>query len=161
MLRWPSNPKEVDQKKYLATLPEVDRNNLLRVGDWFQRAAGQETVVWAVGSTVRNARRRRPKMGKGNDLDVVAYTSEPNSLVITRVGEALRTNPPAGFRVNVFEQYDPDTGSEFFRARVFPPQGRTIHLLPPKPYDMEPEEERVCRGGLFGRPFCQLRFRQE
>lgn len=147
--------REVNFGRWFFKLPKEDQHNVKNVGDWLSAVVSERGEVWAVGSTVRSVRRGKDALG--NDIDLQIFARCPNQAMIELVETALEQAPPPGFALKKEQRFDDDTGKPYFNAELFPVNGRVIHLLSPKPWEMTPEDERKFRRwSPFSGPFSRL-----
>lgn len=101
---------------------------------------------------------RDGKEATGNDIDLKVFARCPNQIMIRLLENAFRKTPPPGFALQKERRLDEDTGQPYFNAELIPVNGRVIHLLSPKPWQMTPEEERKFRQLPFsGGPFARFK----
>lgn len=148
---------ELDRQDYLPCLSDEDREHLMQVVNWLSKQVGDRTAVWAVGSSVEEARRGR-EVRKAGDLDLRLFTYSPNEEIDQRVASALDRHPPSGFKV-VIEPSHRDF-STAHNSRLWPEDGgRAVNIISTARGDPYPADERRWRkSGLFFRdPFCRLK----
>lgn len=149
---------EVDREDYLRCLSEQDRVNLLAVVDWLSEQVGEQTAIWAVGSSVRECK-RLGEVEDANDLDLRLFTNEPNVVIDGRVHKALEACPPAGFVVEI--ELDQRDFSTAHNGRLWPEDGdRPVNIISTAKGDSRPASELRWEKSVWllsDGPFCRLK----
>ncbi len=148
------SPKEVSFLSFFNNLPFEDQSNVSKVGRWALRVVGSDGEVWVVGSTVKNF--VKGEGTKGKDIDFRFLSNLPNQEMIERISKDLKSFPE-GFSQESEERWDDYFGIKYFTYKFFPlgNSGRPIHILPPRIWEMKPEDQR--RLGIFAEgPFCKI-----
>jgi len=147
---------EVAFPVFWRSLPPIDKNNLKKLFVWLLPLVGNDGEVLVVGSTVRALLRGGRAEGRDIDIRVLAHISNRE---MARKIEGGLGHFPVEFSVDMEDRWDHDSRIQYCTFKLFPRAGgRPIHLLPPRPSEMTPEDHRR-QGRLAEGPYCLVRER--